>query len=308
MKKIILRISIFLIPLIILGGGLELSLRSIPNDYIIKNESLKEHSNNIQVLFLGSSHAYRGINPEYISFPSYNAAYISQSIDLDYEIIMKYKNEFSNIKYIVLPISYFTLFGNLSNGKESWREKNYCIYYDICSSKDIKNHFEILSSNLKTNIEKFSIYYINKKSIITTDINGYGVFKGTSDLNESGKEAAKRHTKENFSLYETNLSLLNKIINYSENKKIDLILYTPPAYIAYRDNLKKKQLDLTISTIEHLARKESNVFYLNFLESNDFTSKDFYNADHLNEVGAKKLTLKINNFINKIDNEQITTN
>jgi hypothetical protein len=307
MKKIIIRISIFLIPLIILGGGFELSLRNIPNDYIIKNAYLKQHANNIQVLFLGSSHAYRGINPEYISFPSYNAAYISQSIDLDYEITMKYKNEFSNLKYIVLPISYFTLFGNLSNGKESWRQKNYCIYYDICSSKDIKNHFEILSSNLKTNIEKYFIYYIKKEIIITTDSNGYGVFKGTSELNESGIEAAKRHTKENFSLYETNFSLLNKIINYSKNKKINLILYTPPAYITYREKLNREQLNLTISTIENLVRKESKVFYLNLLNSESFKSEDFYNADHLNEIGAEKLTHKINNYINKIENEQITT-
>jgi hypothetical protein len=40
------------------------------------------------------------------------------------------------------------------------------------------------------------------------------------------------------------------------------------------------------------------VKYLNLLTDKAFDEKDFYDADHLNEIGAKKFTLKIDSLIN----------
>ena len=67
-------------------------------------------SENIKALFLGSSHTYYGINPEYFSRNSFNMSQMSQSLDLDYKILEKFEGRLSNIEYIILPISYFSLF------------------------------------------------------------------------------------------------------------------------------------------------------------------------------------------------------
>ncbi|HRB69044.1 MAG TPA: hypothetical protein PLC92_02955, partial [Chitinophagales bacterium] len=79
--------------------SLELLLRDIPNDYSFKKNYLNTNSNNIEVLFLGSSHIYYGINPEYISQKSFNAAHISQSLNFDLAILEKYKDRWTNLKY-----------------------------------------------------------------------------------------------------------------------------------------------------------------------------------------------------------------
>ncbi|HRN40605.1 MAG TPA: hypothetical protein PK649_00860 [Vicingus sp.] len=300
MKKFIKLISIFLLPLFILWGLFEVSLRKIPNDYIIKREFLDKNSNILEVLFLGSSHAFRGINPVYIQQKSYNASYVSQSLDLDFEILMKYKENWSNLQTIVIPISYFTLFSNLKNNSESWRVKNYCIYYHLFISIHLSDYFESLSLDIKTNLNRIKSYYFKHKNQTTTDENGYGKFIGTNELIKSGVEAANRHTKNNQQQFLSNLKTLNSIINFSKKRKLNVIFYTPPAYQSYIKNLNKTQLNITFSTLKRITNKNKNVYYFNFLTHNEFISNDFYNADHLNSMGAKKLTQLINLKIDSI--------
>ena len=79
-----------------------------------------------------------------------------------------------------------------------------------------------------------------------------------------------------------------------------MFLYTPPAYHAYIENLDSIQLNETISTLLNLASKYENVTYRNFLLDTSFKEVDFFDADHLNEIGAKKLTSKIDTLLKKI--------
>ena len=98
MKKFIKRAVIFSIPVVITIICIELLLRKIPNDYRYKNEYLENHSNEIEILFLGSSHVYYGVNPKYITYNSFNAANKSQSLDYDVKILQKFEKKLKNIK------------------------------------------------------------------------------------------------------------------------------------------------------------------------------------------------------------------
>ena len=275
----------------------EFALRKIPNDYSLKRDLLSKNSQEIEVLFLGNSHAYRGVNPKYISLKSFNAAYVSQSIDLDYDLMKKVMPKANKLKYIVIPISYSSLFGNLKSGKEKWRLKNYCIYYNICNSANISNYFEALSFKTKTNVNRLYNFYYKKINSVTSDDNGYGINIGTKELEKSGYNAAKRHTKKNFNLFWPNLKTIYKIISFAKENKLKVIFYTPPAYKSYRNHLNPKQLKLTFNTLNRISSNETSVYYKNYLSDTDFVTEDFYNADHLNNSGAKKLSLKLNNII-----------
>ena len=57
MKKFILKTTTLVIPIIALAIGLEISLRNIPNSYSYKKEYLDKHSEELEILFLGSSHS-----------------------------------------------------------------------------------------------------------------------------------------------------------------------------------------------------------------------------------------------------------
>ena len=51
---------------------------------------------------------------------------------------------------------------------------------------------------------------------------------------------------------------------------------------------------------ENVLKLNDSIYY-NFLTDKSFIAEDYYDADHLNEIGAKKLTLKIDSIINEIE-------
>ena len=59
--------------------GFEFLVRHIPNDYNSKIKYLQEHSSEIEILALGSSHAYFGVNPDFLSSKCFNLSHIAQT-------------------------------------------------------------------------------------------------------------------------------------------------------------------------------------------------------------------------------------
>ena len=301
MKQFARSFIIFIMPVLLLGICCEILLRKIPNDYSFKSNHLNIHSDTIETLILGSSHAFYGINPEYITSKSFNAANISQSLNYDWEILKKYDGKWGNLKCIVVPVDYFSLFSRLETGVESWRVKNYIIYFGMHTSNKIADHTELFSNKLSINLSRLYSYYFHKKSNITCSDLGWGTNYNSSnkkDLTETGKSAAKRHTKKDEKYYTENLNILTSIIEFAKKRNIKILLVTFPAYHTYTENLNHYQLNRTINTIYQLNKTYSNISYYNLLYDTTYTETDFYDADHLNEIGAKKFTKALDSLIN----------
>ncbi len=192
-----------------------------------------------------------------------------------------------------MPISYFSLFASLETGVENWRVQNYNIYYRI--GNPIK--LEILNTKGIKTMTKVFDFYLSGRNLIRADSLGWGPKNEGVNIEElqiSGMEAAGRQTEENFNLLSFQAKNVKKIIQIARRNKWKVILVTPPAYNSYVANLNKKQLDLTISHLEKLDQDFDNVFYFNFLQTNSFTPTDFYDADHLNQIGANKFSRILN--------------
>jgi hypothetical protein len=300
MKKFLKFCILFISPIVIIIITSEILLRKIPNDYSYKKNFLDKNSNNIKMLFLGSSHTYFGINPEYVKSNSFNAGNSSQSLDYDLEILMKYEGKWDSLKYIVVPVDYFSLFGKLETSIESWRVKDYDNYCGIKTNNGIIDNIEILSNKLLVNQNKIKRYYLKNVSGVTCSDLGWGMeynSKNNQDLMVSGKAAAKRHLAKNNQYFDENVKVLKSIIKFAKANKSRVFFYTSPAYKTYVQNLDNDQLNNTVRTLRRMADSYNNVIYFNFINDNEFTKKDFYDADHLNEIGARKLTLKIDRFI-----------
>ena len=142
-------------------------------------------------------------------------------------------------------------------------------------------------------------HYFWDESFITASKLGWGTnFNSKNKKILNGAFTAKKHRVKNFNLYKKNIITLQKIIALCKKKKVNIVFTTTPTHASYYKNLNTIQLEKTIKTISNLVKKNSNCIYLNFLESEKFTNEDFYDADHLNEIGAKKLSLLLNNEIN----------
>jgi len=307
MKRFVIKTMYISLPIFVVAILMEILLRSTPNDYLFKKQYLDKNSSRIETLILGSSHSFYGLNPEYFSSNTFNASHISQSLNYDFEILKKYKDKFKNLKTIILPISYFTLFGKLEAGSESWRVKNYIIYYELNSSKSLVDYSEVLSNRINVNIKRIISYYVFGESTIScTDLGWVTICnsKNARDLAESGKTASKRHTVDINSdkyqqIFQENIFILESIIQWSNKNNIKIMLFTPPAFETYRQNLNQEQLKITINTTSDICSKYDNCIYDNLLSDTNFVATDFFDADHLSDIGAKKLSILINNRINK---------
>jgi hypothetical protein len=300
MKKFIQKIIIFFLPVVIALCIFEMLLQIIPNDYKYKRDQLLKNSKDIEVLILGNSHAHYGINPEYLTMKGFNFSNISQSLDLDYRLLENYGSALDNLKTIVVPVSYFSLFSRLASGNESWRIKNYVLYYHIKGMFSIQNNFELLNGTMLSNLYRLYQYMKDRNRLITVSNDGFGLSYSSAvknNLEETGETAALRHTHYDTKIFSYNQEMIQNIIEWCSKRNITLIFVTLPAYYTYRNNLDSNQLNETINYMVNIEEEHNNVFYYNFLENNDFISDDFYDADHLNEIGAKKFTKKIDRII-----------
>ena len=299
MKKFWLHILKIILPIFIFFLVLEIALRKIPNDYQLKKSYLDKNVSKINTLILGSSHAFYGVNPEYFSKHTFNVAYVSQTLDLDEELLHCYKDKLTNLKKIIIPISYFSLFETLETDVEKWRLKNYILYYGFENKYHFTANFETLNPDILLNLKKVVKHYALNKSFITSSNLGWGTnFNSKERKKFEGQYTAKKHTAKNFKLFDGNIKSLQKIIKMCQKKKIEILFITTPTHLSYYKNLNQIQLSKTIKTINELVQKNQNCSYLNLLKSDKFMASDFYDADHLNDIGAKKLSLLLDKKIN----------
>lgn len=299
-KNFTIRLLLFSIPLVLGGVLMEISLRNIPNDYKYKARYLDKHSQELDVLILGNSHAYRGIVTEDFIQNSFNASYVSQSLDIDHMIFSKYKDRMEELDIIILTISYPSLFNSLHTSVEDWRIKNYNIYYDFNLTRNPKNYLEIFGNNFENNRKRLEDYYLQKKTMIKSESLGSSYFLGSDNLKTSASKAAKRHTNVQYTYFKEYLFYLSEIIQFAKKNKIKIIFITPPVTSYYFNELDKKQLNLMNFTLDSLAERNENVYRINKLQSELFIDSDFKNGDHLNLNGAKKLTQLLNREIERL--------
>ncbi len=294
----------FMIPVAIIIMFLEISLRQIPNDYSYKNEWLSENSRDLKILSLGPSNGYFGIDPNYFQQKAFNAAHISQSINYDLFIFDKFLPLFDSLKYVIIPVSQLTPYYSLENSDEYWRIKNYTIFYE-CKYHRYQPEFnsEFFGNNLISVVPRIKGYYSGGISELYCNELGFGLNysfgKRKTDWENTGFSDAK-HQKSNISkeLYNQNLGCLNRIIEECNNRDISVILIAIPAWHTFVKNIDTRLLESTDAIYIHLAELNRNVRYINLLNDKRFVADDFYDADHLDEIGAKKLTLILNDTLN----------
>ena len=146
------------------------------------------------------------------------------------------------------------------------------------------------------------LYYVKQTpSIHCTEFGWDSSFHSGAniDLEESGVISAKRHFAEDHQYFKECKNELAEMLSICEENNIHLIMFTPPGYKSYRNLLDEKQLKMTVDTGEEFASQSEFCSYYNLLADSSFVEEDFYDADHLNEIGAKKLSLFFNDIVEK---------
>lgn len=308
MKKYILKSILFISPVLILALVLELMTRNIPNDYALKNKLILNKADDIEVLILGNSHSFYGINPQYFSKKTFNLAFRSQSIEYDYRLWKRYEPKLKKNKIIILPISFFTLYSRIESFNNSWLVKFYNIYMGLNTSFTPKDNFEIFSSKVEPLIKKNYYYYTSDTSDCISDENGWCKRSGSKNftkIKEQAIEAYNRHISDTVPHFDDNIKILDKLLKEANDKGIQVIMITSPNYKFYADTVSKSDRYIKMqNALNALDKKYNQAIYINSMFDKRFIDSDFYDGDHLNEQGAKKYSIFLDSVVNNITKKE----
>ncbi|PDS26647.1 hypothetical protein [Flavobacterium branchiophilum] len=308
--NIFLRKTIFfLLPILLLGVFAEIKVRNVRSILGEKSHEIEQYRFEIETLILGTSHEYEGISPQYMKTSAYNLACGDQSLLYDKALLEQYQAKLNNLKFVIIGLDYPSLYWgyrddraffyyhnygiNLRN-KNFWKEDMSHLLYVYSP----KNAFKLITE--KTNKENVIAFKgwetaITQQPQVLTDAAGLErvQFFRENYITESIK------SREHFMVCKK----LEEMIMFCKRKKITPILVTTPCDETFTKHLEQRIVQKDAAFISKLIKKYQ-LIHLNYLTDKRFQKTDYIDIDHLNQFGAKKLSVSIDSVIQKLKNKK----
>lgn len=331
--KRVLKIVVTIILFITTGIILRYLLVDDVNSYTrVTYHEMYNQDKNIDVLFLGSSHAFRSFVPEIVddelNVNSFNAGSSSQALDGSYTLLIEAQKK-NNIKQVYLemfyPIPTKSVEERKNNATETYiisdylkpslnkyryivsaTEPEYWINGFLVARREWKEIFnpEYVSDILeKKSQDSYKSYeYVN---------NGYEYYAGKGYVANISSVKNGTYVSKGFGQLKDELfcddalKSLHSICDYCKKNNIELVLVTTP--IPDFRLINAGDYDRYIDKVTEICNKEKVKYYdFNLLKEEYFSGEDelFEQTDHLNNFGAEKFTRFFCDFL-KEENKDI---
>ena len=163
----------FFAPVILVYVILEVLALNLPINYKVFGNYFDAHSNEIEIMALGSSQMKNAFNPEFSRLPAINFASTSQHHNEDFHILKGTRDRVPNLKYVLLEISYNHL-ELPHHPNDYWKNTIYLKYYGVNAFERrtcFKDRLTYLS-NPRFFSNKIMEHYVYKTD--NTKLNQYG--------------------------------------------------------------------------------------------------------------------------------------
>lgn len=293
MKPFYKKTVYFLIPLLLVWLGTELFYRTVETTYTFKEITVKDYYDDGEILIMGSSHSFFGLNPDYFEDKTYNFSNISQSLYFDELLLEKHLDGFKKLKAVVLTIGYFTLSQEDDGSEDRWRKYFYDQQMDLnvpsVSNLDLKRYSLALTRRFDKSIDLIS-EYISEGTIVSCYPNGYGKQDSTNIVRDKelmAENIARKH-EDGSSDFNVNRLRLNRIIEMCAKRNIRVYLVEMPVYKTYYAALDPQKKIKVSALLRVMASANSNTTHVKLSQDKRFTNSDLRDADHLTNAGAAK--------------------
>lgn len=292
MRRFLINILIFSAIVIVLAAVGEIVVRNLPSSYATKDAALRSRGDRVATLILGTSHTYYGLNPDEMGDSVFNLANVSQTPEYDLALLRRYAPYMPSLRRIIMPVSYFTYRDPIL---EEGPESNLAVRYK--TRMHLPLHSDLSLYNLElSDFDGFTGRLANL--VLRQPYNrcspsgfglGYDLSARAAGWMEQGSEHAARHTLSNPGRPAQVLETQREILREARDRGIEVVLVTTPAHRSYTDRLDPAQEAEMRANIDSLVA-EFGVACHDFLRDPRFTDADFYDPDHLNTDGARRLS------------------
>lgn len=306
MKKFILKIFYFALPLIIVSYPLDYVIsyflsqsNEYPGEFEVMNDIYNSNAN-CDIAIYGSSRAWVHIDPEIItdslSLKAYNFGNDGHTFDLQYLRHLEFLKYNKKPKTIILSVDIFSL----QKGTGLYESDQYLpdMLWNINIKKFTSSY--IGYNNLDYYIP--IIRYLGKREALKTSweylVNNspkkkyrhHGFLGMDKEWNTDFEKVKAKQKTYVVKLNKQNIALFEIFIQECKRMKINLILVYTPEYIDGQNFVSNRK------EVIGIYKKFSKLYNLKFYDySNDeicFDRTLFYNASHLNKTGAEIFTKK----------------
>lgn len=241
--------------------------------------------------------AIRGSNADYGFFApvwdrSYNLGLVSSDLYYSFQLYQNFGKQLVNLEQIILFYSVSANGYSLIKTSERYRAVVYKYFFEIPYAE---------TGIIKPKFEK----YIFKKcetlnhNLVESSYCGYDEHHNMG-LKLPASERIKPHLREN-RREPDQLNWLNLLCNEIKKDKRKIFIVIPPFRSDYRALLPEKEVLFK----KLFQKKLANCEIIDLFDSPDFDDSDFADTDHMNKMGAIKLTSYLKK---RIQNKNIVAN
>lgn len=291
MLRFLKYILLFAAPILLFFVAGECYVEHLPNPARDKHQWMTAHHDAVTTLVLGDSHAFYGIRPDLLGDSAYSLAMTSQTLRYDDYLLHHYP--MPRLRDVVISVSYFRLWEDFETlGVGDHLISRYHIYMDADLHHAPKYHLECF--HRREFIERLKSLYLPPQ--LSWDARGWGdnyTLDRRADDWDNAAERVAENTYTDTTVVALNEALLHHIIDFCRQQGARLTLVNTPVTPTFRHHEVPRQVDVNEQTLRRILRQHPEVRYLDYEADPSFGPDDFYDADHLSNLGAEKLTKKI---------------
>jgi hypothetical protein len=286
----------FLLPVLLALFWLDGRMGALPTSYSEKKVRLEAQLPLIEVLMLGNSHAYYGLDPHALRWRGFNLANVSQPLQMDAALLERYLPVLPRLRAVVIGISYHSFWFDASITKEEWRRGFYERIFGIPAPYPwwSARHYSWIA--LYGDPRRAAEELIERTRAPNTydRYDAWGKVLPNKHLEDAIDDehaqarVAVTHIQMRAEAYVDNVSAVRSLCANLRHHGILAIMVTLPVTGAFGRNANPQGVAEMARTASGLAR-ETGARYFNYFNAPGFVDGDFLDVDHLGPTGAGKV-------------------
>ncbi len=297
MKKFLLKLLGLLLILLVISIAIEVLLLYKTNIYSYKHQYVLSHKDEIKVLVMGNSHILYSIIPDSVGDGVFNHAIPARPVYYDVELIKQYVPLLNNLEVVIMPLDYQRFYlgrevvvqKTVNQSKEESTIK--CMYFKYMN---VRTNWWYWPELLNSKLNYMSRIIMTDESARECDSLGYQMLSLKNKKKRWECSTLPKHIDSTKTIdqkaYDQLYCYYKDMAQVTYNNKIRLILLGTPMYKTFWDNMNDVIVRDRERFVSKLKATYPNVEYYDFTCDIRFNPDDFYNTNHLTEVGAAKFS------------------